>query len=64
MFALDDSSVHDYQVGVEWEVIDNLAVDVAVRAGYRSMLIELDDIDDINTDIDVSGPFAGLQVHF
>ncbi|MEM0514963.1 TIGR04219 family outer membrane beta-barrel protein [Pseudoalteromonas sp. YIC-827] len=64
MFALDDSSVHDYQVGVEWEVIDNLAVDVAVRAGYRSMLIELDDIDDINTDIDVSGPFAGVQVHF
>ncbi|MEO2281156.1 TIGR04219 family outer membrane beta-barrel protein [Pseudoalteromonas pernae] len=64
MFALDDSSVHDYQLGVQWEFIDNLAVDVAVRAGYRSMLIELDDIDDINTDLDVSGPFAGLQVHF
>ncbi|GAP74213.1 hypothetical protein W04_0725 [Pseudoalteromonas sp. SW0106-04] len=63
-FALDDSTVHDYQVGVQWELIDNLAVDVAVRAGYRAMMIELDDVDDINTDIDVSGPFAGLQVHF
>ncbi|MFY8273637.1 TIGR04219 family outer membrane beta-barrel protein [Pseudoalteromonas sp. SSDWG2] len=64
MLALDDSSVHDYQVGVQWEFIDNMAVDVAVRAGYRSMLIELDDIDDISTDLDVSGPFAGIQVHF
>lgn len=62
--AIDDSKVQDYQVGVAWELIDNLAVDVAVKAGYRSMTLELDDVDDINTDIDASGPFAGIQVHF
>ncbi|MBB1304001.1 TIGR04219 family outer membrane beta-barrel protein [Pseudoalteromonas sp. SR43-5] len=62
--AIDDSKVQDYQVGVAWELIDNLAVDVAVKAGYRSMVLELDDVDDITTDIDASGPFAGIQVHF
>ena len=62
--AIDDSKVRDYQMGIAWEFIDNLAVDVAVKAGYRSMVLELDDVDDINTDIDASGPFAGIQVHF
>ena len=62
--AIDDSKVRDYQMGIAWELIDNLAVDVAVKAGYRSMVLELDDVDDINTDIDASGPFAGIQVHF
>jgi len=62
--AIDDSKVQDYQMGIAWEFIDNLAVDVAVKAGYRSMVLELDDVDDINTNIDASGPFAGIQVHF
>ena len=64
LLAIDDSKVQDYQVGVAWELVDNLAVDIAVKAGYRSMVLELDDIDDITTDIDASGPFAGIQVHF
>ena len=62
--AIDDSKVQDYQMGIAWEFIDNLAIDVAVKAGYRSMTLELDDVDDINTNIDASGPFAGIQVHF
>ncbi len=64
MLAIDDSKIQDYQVGIAYEFIDNMAIDVAVKAGYRSMVLELDDIDDINTDLDVSGPFAGVQVHF
>ncbi|AOT09846.1 TIGR04219 family outer membrane beta-barrel protein [Pseudoalteromonas luteoviolacea] len=64
LLAIDDSKIQDYQVGIAWEFIDNLAVDVAVRAGYRSLVLELDDIDDFDSDIDASGPFAGLQVHF
>lgn len=64
LLAIDDSKIQDYKVGIAWEFIDNLAVDVAIRAGYRSFVIELDDVDDISTDLDSSGPFAGLQVHF
>ncbi|AZZ99657.1 TIGR04219 family outer membrane beta-barrel protein [Pseudoalteromonas sp. R3] len=64
LLAIDDSKIQDFQVGVAWEFIDNMAVDIAVRAGYRSMVVELDDVDDITTDLDASGPFAGLQIHF
>ena len=64
LLAIGDSKIQDYQIGVAWEFIDNMAVDVAVKAGYRAMLLELDDVDDIYTDIDVDGVFAGLQIHF
>lgn len=64
MLAIDDSKVQDYQVGIAYELLDNLAIDLDVKAGYRSMTLELDDVDDIYTDIDASGPFAGIQVHF
>lgn len=64
LLAIGDSKIQDYQIGVAWEFIDNMAVDVAIKAGYRSMLLELDDVDDIYTDIEVDGLFAGLQVHF
>ena len=64
LLAIGDSKIQDYQVGVAWEFIDNMAVDVAVKAGYRAMLLELDDVDDIYTDVEVDGFFAGLQVHF
>tara|TARA_Y100000782_G_scaffold115255_1_gene156255 strand:- start:11137 stop:11907 length:771 start_codon:yes stop_codon:yes gene_type:complete len=64
MLAIDDSKVQDYQVGIAYALLDNLAIDLDVKAGYRSMTLELDDVDDIYTDIDASGPFAGIQVHF
>ncbi|NOU51749.1 TIGR04219 family outer membrane beta-barrel protein [Pseudoalteromonas sp. JBTF-M23] len=64
MLAIDDSKIQDYQVGVAWEVIGSMAVDVSVKAGFRSMVLELDDVDDISTDIDASGPFAGVEIHF
>jgi len=64
LLAIDDSKIQDFQVGVAWEVVDNLAVDVAVKFGYRSLVMELDDIDDITTDLEVKGPFMGVQVHF
>ena len=64
LLAIDDSKIQDFQVGVAWEVIDNMAVDVAVKLGYRSLVMELDDVDDISTDLEVKGPFMGVQVHF
>lgn len=64
LLSVGDSKVQDYQVGVAWEFIDSMAIDVAVKVGYRSLVLELDDLDDIYTDFEVKGPFAGLQVHF
>ncbi|CCQ11109.1 FIG081498: hypothetical protein [Pseudoalteromonas luteoviolacea B = ATCC 29581] len=64
VLSISGSSIQDYQVGVAWEFIDNMAVDVAVRAGYRALQLELDDVDDIDTNLDFTGPFVGLQLHF
>ncbi|WP_283709439.1 TIGR04219 family outer membrane beta-barrel protein [Pseudoalteromonas prydzensis] len=64
LLAIDDSKVQDYQAGIAWALLDNLAIDLDIKAGYRQMTLELDDIDDLYTDIDASGPFAGVQIHF
>ncbi len=64
LLAIDDSKVQDYQVGIAWALLDNLAVDLDIKAGYRQMTLELDDIDNLYTNIDASGPFAGIQIHF
>ena len=64
LLAIDDSKVQDYQAGIAYALLDNLAIDMDIKAGYRSMTLELDDIDDIYTDLDASGPFAGIQIHF
>tara|TARA_B110000014_G_scaffold264095_1_gene263318 strand:- start:70 stop:831 length:762 start_codon:yes stop_codon:yes gene_type:complete len=62
--SYDGSSIYDYQVGVSYAVLDNLAVDLDINAGYRASKIELDDIDDLYTDLTFEGFFAGATVHF
>lgn len=64
LLAIDDSKVQDYQAGIAWALFDNLAIDLDVKAGYRKMALELDDVDNLYTNIDASGPFAGIQIHF
>ncbi|MER2490871.1 TIGR04219 family outer membrane beta-barrel protein [Catenovulum sediminis] len=64
LLAIGDHSLSDYQVGVAYEFIDNLAVDMSVQAGYRSFALELDDLEGIYTDLDFAGFYAGLEVHF
>ncbi|WP_404342420.1 TIGR04219 family outer membrane beta-barrel protein [Pseudoalteromonas mariniglutinosa] len=64
LLAIDDSKVQDYQLGIAYALLDNLAIDVDIKAGYREMTLELDDVDNIYTDLDASGPFAGIQIHF
>ncbi|WP_210395631.1 TIGR04219 family outer membrane beta-barrel protein [Motiliproteus sediminis] len=62
--AVGDSSFYDYQVQIQYNVIDNMAIDVGIQLGYRETRLELDDVDNLDTDLTFSGPYAGLQVHF
>ncbi|EWH11599.1 hypothetical protein DS2_03785 [Catenovulum agarivorans DS-2] len=64
LLSVGDHSLSDYQVGIAYEFIDNLAVDMEVQVGYRSFALELDDLEGIYTDLDFKGVYAGLQVHF
>ena len=62
--SYDDNSVYDYQIGVSYSVLDNLAVDLDLTLGYRGVKLELNDIDDLYSDLTFQGVFAGAIVHF
>ncbi|MEG3767003.1 TIGR04219 family outer membrane beta-barrel protein [Alteromonas sp. 14N.309.X.WAT.G.H12] len=62
--SFDDHKMSDYQVAVTYSFIESLAVDMTFQAGYRSVDIDIDDLDGVYTDMTVDGPFAGLEIHF
>lgn len=62
--SFDDHTLYDYEVGVSYELIDNLAVDVNLNAGYRSVKLELEDLNDLYTNIEFDGVFVGTTIHF
>jgi len=64
LLSIDDHTMYDYQAGVSYELVDNLAVDVNLTLGYRAVKLELEDLDDLYTDIEFKGVFAGAVVHF
>ena len=41
-----------------------IAFGLGLYAGWREINVELDDIDDISSDITFEGAYAGLQFHF
>ncbi|MBN7821943.1 TIGR04219 family outer membrane beta-barrel protein [Bowmanella yangjiangensis] len=62
--ALDDNKLYDYQAAITYSLMDNLAVDMTLQLGYRVYMLELDDMDDIYTDMEFKGVFAGVELHF
>lgn len=62
--SYDGSRLYDAQAGVSYAMLDNLAVDLRLKFGYRAVNLRLDDIDDLYTDLDFNGVFAGLELHF
>lgn len=62
--SFDDHTLYDYQLGVNYALVDNIAIDVNLQAGYRSVKLELDDLDDLYSDLEFDGAFAGIVVHF
>ncbi|SET78981.1 TIGR04219 family outer membrane beta-barrel protein [Thalassotalea agarivorans] len=59
-----DDAITDYQVGIGYELLDNLAVDLDITVGYRSVTLELDDVDGLYSDLTFDGAYAGAVVHF
>ena len=62
--AIDDNNITDAQVALSYELIDAIAADLSLQFGYRLVTMELDDVDDIYSNIDFDGVFAGVQLHF
>jgi len=64
LLSLKSNDVFDYKAGIAWEFVDNAIVDIQVMLGYRTMGIKFNDMNELSTNFTVSGPFAGIQVHF
>ncbi len=62
--SIDDSSVRDIEAGIEYRLVENLAIDLNLQLGYRDIKIELDDLNNIYSDIRFKGPYLGLEIHF
>lgn len=64
VLSIDDHSVSDLNAAFEYRVIDSLAMNVALQIGARAVTVELDDLDNTYTDLEFSGVYAGIEVHF
>ena len=64
MLSVGDHSLYDYEVGIGYTFIDNMAIDMTVQLGYRAVQLEIDDLDDIDTNLDFDGVYVGLEAHF
>ncbi len=64
VISYDGHRLSDYQVGVAYDLVDNIAFDIAAQLGYRSFSLTLDDLEGINSDLDVKGAYLGLEIHF
>jgi outer membrane protein len=62
--SIDDNTVSDYQIAITYDLIESAALDFTLQAGYRDVSVELDDLDDLNSDLSFSGVFAGIELHF
>jgi len=62
--SYDGSRIYDAQAGLAYAALDNLAVDLRVKVGYRAVNLRLDDIDDLYANLDFTGVFAGVEFHF
>ncbi len=62
--SIDGHTLYDYEVGVSYELVDNLAIDININAGYRAVKLELDDLSDLYTNIEFDGVFIGTTIHF
>lgn len=62
--SFNDQTVSDMQAAIEYRAIDSLALNLSFQLGYRSLNIELEDLDSVYTELDFSGVFAGVEFHF
>ncbi|MCU7906380.1 MAG: TIGR04219 family outer membrane beta-barrel protein [Candidatus Thiodiazotropha sp. (ex Epidulcina cf. delphinae)] len=64
LLSVGDHTLQDYQAGIGFGLVENLAVDIRLKGGYRRISLELDDLDGIYTDWAFDGMFLGLEADF
>ena len=60
-----DADFNDINAEVKYNVIENIALDLGVKFGYRAMTVNFDDDANSGFDkIEAKGPYLGLEAHF
>ena len=62
--SFDDHTFSDYQLALTYSFIESLAVDMTLQLGYRSVEMDIEDLDGVYADMSFDGAFAGLELHF
>jgi len=62
--AFEGSSLTDLEafVHIEFDLLP--FVDFGIQGGFRRLTLDIDDIDDFNSDVTIDGAFVGLTGHF
>ena len=60
----NDAKITDAQAELQYNFIDNLLVDVGLKAGYRILDIKLNDYEKNDLKFNFKGPYIGLDIHF
>ncbi|GLS27533.1 TIGR04219 family outer membrane beta-barrel protein [Marinibactrum halimedae] len=62
LISYSGHSLNDFtaKIGYAYESV----LDAGVEIGYRRMALELDDLDDLNADLTMDGPYAAFTLHF
>ncbi|MCH7335597.1 TIGR04219 family outer membrane beta-barrel protein [Acinetobacter sp. NIPH 2699] len=60
----NDTKITDAQAELQYNFIDNLLVDVGLKAGYRILDIKLDDYEKNDLKFNFKGPYIGIDIHF
>ena len=61
---IGDHSLYDYQVGLSYDLVDSKMVDFNLTLGYKAVNMELEDLDNLYTDLEFKGAFVGVIAHF
>lgn len=64
LVSYDGSRIYDVQGGIGYALLDNMALDLRLKVGYRTVDLQLDDIDDLYANMKFKGVFAGVELHF
>ncbi len=62
LVSYDGNELSDYSAALAWDSDVLIVFDVGVELGYRSLSLKLEK--DLDTDIELEGPYASLRIRF
>jgi len=59
-----DESIYNYKVGLNYTLVDTMAMDFSLNLGYQMVVMEFENSEDVSADLEFKGAFVGATLHF